>query len=410
MLQFLAGCKNHKRRAIEFSLKILKNNMKLESFEDKFKLMMLGGFASILIYSFQFALPQAFSVLSIAIIIAGAALTVGGLLGFLFGIPRTLRNDRLAVTVVEPGKTDASHRTQLAEDYAANTNLEQISDWFTKILVGVGLTQIPTIRQEMANLIAYLQPGFGNSSSFTAALLVYFCVSGFITGYLWTRLNLIGELRRAEQQNLTDRVEKLEEQREKDANALALVSQQLNPGNPEIPQDQLDTVISAASPVAKVAIFGQAHTLRAENWRHLRDKPRMERTIPIFRALVKSDTENRFHRSHGELGFALKDKAEPSPQDLQEAISELTKAINIRGNWQEKRWTSYEFVRAWCKIRLHAEEPSEKDAILRDLAIAVQGDMLREKMLEEPMNQFVKTWIDQHINGFDKLASYPTNR
>jgi hypothetical protein len=65
--------------------------------------------------------------------VASAAEVSGALLGFLFGIPRVLAADQ--------SRNHDSRRNQMSDAIIANTNLEQISDWLTKILVGVGLTQ-----------------------------------------------------------------------------------------------------------------------------------------------------------------------------------------------------------------------------------------------------------------------------
>jgi hypothetical protein len=87
-------------------------------------------------------------------------------------------------------------------DYRVNTNLEQISDWLTKILVGVSLTQIAEIRDGLVSLTAFAAQGLGPQSQgqvFAFALLSYSAVLGFLFGYLWTRLFLAGALRVADQ-------------------------------------------------------------------------------------------------------------------------------------------------------------------------------------------------------------------
>lgn len=123
------------------------------------------------------------TVLASALMVAGAATLSGGLLGFLFGVPRT--------APAEAGADDLL-RTQRSR-YRANTNLEQISDWLTKILVGVGLTQLSPMRRAAASLIAGLAPALGGgptSQVYGAALLVYFAVFGFLAAWLTTRLFL----------------------------------------------------------------------------------------------------------------------------------------------------------------------------------------------------------------------------
>src|SRR5689334_2047890 len=70
-----------------------------------------------------------------ALILSGASLFVGVLLGFLFGIPKTLRRN-----------PDPTAGGPLAEgDYQPNTNLEEISDWLTKLIVGIGLVELRRI-------------------------------------------------------------------------------------------------------------------------------------------------------------------------------------------------------------------------------------------------------------------------
>src|SRR4051812_22645802 len=75
--------------------------------------------------------------------VALAAATAGAVAGFIFGIPRSLQGDAPAADGVMRGAV-ATPRD--------NTNLEQISDWLTKILVGVGLTQIGHLGAALAGV------------------------------------------------------------------------------------------------------------------------------------------------------------------------------------------------------------------------------------------------------------------
>jgi hypothetical protein len=75
----------------------------------------------------------------------------------------------------------------------ANTNLEQISDWLTKILVGVGLTQFVPIVKAAGQLFTGLAPSFGGGevgAAFAGGLVLYMVTYGFATGWLFTRLFL----------------------------------------------------------------------------------------------------------------------------------------------------------------------------------------------------------------------------
>ena len=99
-----------------------------------------------------------------------ACLSAGGLLGFLFGIPQAY--------------TDAKGV------YRPSNSLEQIADWLTKIIVGLGLVEFNKIRAKLAEL--------GKTLSSTAPmipqlLVVMFSILGLVSAYTSTRL-YYGEL------------------------------------------------------------------------------------------------------------------------------------------------------------------------------------------------------------------------
>jgi len=99
----------------------------------------------------------------------GWIVSVGWLIGFLFGIPKVLQGDAAQSTATaasaqqgagagnaSPGATAAATRAQ-RNKYQVNTNLEQISDWLTKIIVGLGLInlkQVPELIQRLSNFMA----------------------------------------------------------------------------------------------------------------------------------------------------------------------------------------------------------------------------------------------------------------
>jgi hypothetical protein len=121
------------------------------------------------------------------LMVGGCAWSVGGLVGFLFGIPRTLSLPSGDLT------GDALSRDQL--QYRVNTNLEQISDWLTKILVGVGLAELHQLPGALRGTADYFAAAIGGRaavdlSGFVVALLVYFAIVGLMTGYLGTRVLL----------------------------------------------------------------------------------------------------------------------------------------------------------------------------------------------------------------------------
>lgn len=121
------------------------------------------------------------------LIVAGAAFFVGVLAGFVFGIPRTLQLDT-ARSASEPDPRGT---------YGANTNLEQISDWLTKILVGAGLVQLGALQGRLAEIgdttAAAMGSAAAGNSVVAQCIVLYFGICGFLLGYLWTRIYLTSE-------------------------------------------------------------------------------------------------------------------------------------------------------------------------------------------------------------------------
>ena len=134
------------------------------------------------------------SVLAVGLAAASAALVAGALLGFLFGLPRTLE------------------RSGSKARLAPNTNLDQISDWLTKILVGLGLVQLGKVTHGVGTIAASLAPGLGDgpgAKAFASALLIYSAGDGFLLGYIWTRVDLSRRFRQAAED--LDPIEKITE-------------------------------------------------------------------------------------------------------------------------------------------------------------------------------------------------------
>jgi len=203
----------------------------------------LIGFAVILIHGDNW---------TVAITAFGASMGLGGVLGFLFGIPGLPRGiehvDNLAVggqgASVSAGDTaaplNASHPAASVQPHVAPTaaaaseapmppanpvplnptrprlrslgatpppsNLEQVADWVTKLLLGGGLTQLQHIppkvwqwSRALAIGIAHIDPQASPAAAeqylqaqqaFAAGLLTYGFVLGFFAGFLITKLSL----------------------------------------------------------------------------------------------------------------------------------------------------------------------------------------------------------------------------
>jgi hypothetical protein len=122
----------------------------------------------------------------------------GALLGFLFGLPRSL-----------PATSD---RNRGLHGYLDNTNLLDVSDWLTKIIVGLSLVQIGKLPSAIGQLGRALAPALGyspdgkyacataaTSEGAIAGIGVTMCLTAlvfaFMIGYLWARVTFTRLLR-----------------------------------------------------------------------------------------------------------------------------------------------------------------------------------------------------------------------
>jgi hypothetical protein len=144
---------------------------------------------------------------------------LGAMIGFLFGMPRhTSDSPANAVTAATaavtalaaanvltpstPAAPDSTTLTTSATRVNVGTNLEEVADWLTKILLGAGLTQISnigTLLLSAAQKMPVSDPKFAAAlGPIVLAIWSYFFILGFFMGYLMTRLFLAGALVRAE--------------------------------------------------------------------------------------------------------------------------------------------------------------------------------------------------------------------
>jgi hypothetical protein len=160
----------------------------------------------------------------------GASLGTGGVLGFLFGVPSASKspvtvNNAGSVAVgtgddskttggnlnahvdaaTNPSTADADPVSPAPQSRYKTSNLEQVADWVTKLLLGGGLTQmqhIPPLVWRWAQIVAWGIVGGETVSdqrmraeqAFGGGLLVYGFVLGFFAGFLITKLQLGKEI------------------------------------------------------------------------------------------------------------------------------------------------------------------------------------------------------------------------
>lgn len=134
----------------------------------------------------------------VALMWALASLSAGGAVGFLFGIPRSAASNALDPTAPRaPPAAGATAQRGAKPALRPNTNLEEVSDWLTKIIVGLGLVNLKDIQGEVGRISANVAAGWTNIStaqgmSIATALVSAFAVVGFLGAYVYTRLFLQG--------------------------------------------------------------------------------------------------------------------------------------------------------------------------------------------------------------------------
>jgi hypothetical protein len=128
----------------------------------------------------------------------------------------------------------------------------------------------------------------------------------------------------------------------------------------------------------------------------------MERTIPVFEALIEADPT--MHQVHGQLGFALKDKTEP---DYARAIEELSKAIKLCNKDDEEGSSFYEFNRAIARMRVEPIEPNAASEIQDDLCVAAENDFILEIIKKDAE---ITDWLKKQSIDPLKLREHCTAR
>ncbi|MGE5098656.1 MAG: pYEATS domain-containing protein [Deltaproteobacteria bacterium] len=190
------------------------------------------AFAALLLAAYGVTI-KSYTLLTIEALIGTATLSVGGLLGFLFGIPRTTR-----MRTADSSGTDDTRRDAASTPYEPSNNLEQVADWLTKILVGVGLVELGTLGGALAKVgdqvAKALTPTPTGAAVVTEVIVITFATIGFLASFLWTRIYYGGIQARADSDIVNWVASKLEDQETRidraDKVAQKLASGKLIPG------------------------------------------------------------------------------------------------------------------------------------------------------------------------------------
>ncbi|MCZ8024759.1 MAG: hypothetical protein O9332_04655 [Microcystis sp. LE19-10.1B] len=176
-----------------------------------------------------------------------------------------------------------------------------------------------------------------------------------------------------------------------------LVNQQIQEGLNQSELSEMQEKLESATDDVKERAFNLAHDARSLGRRTLTFKDRVNRTIPIFEALVASDNNNASYNA--ELGYAY---ISSQPPDLDKAISYLDRAIELRipGASTEGDSWKYEMNRAIARIGLGNSQ--SRDDILKDLFAVEQRKGLAQAIDEyerdgvDGGNNSIKNWLIQN--------------
>jgi hypothetical protein len=117
-------------------------------------------------------------------LLAGAFFIGGALLGYLFGLR----------------PTSAAQNQPSSSPSPPHTNLEEIADWLTKLILGAGLVELTHLREPIRDFTVFIATGVNpplfsrgeryedpGSPAIAFAIISFFSASGLLYGYLWTR-------------------------------------------------------------------------------------------------------------------------------------------------------------------------------------------------------------------------------
>lgn len=259
-----------------------------------------------------------------ALLWATASLTVGGAIGFLFGIPRTRMSEasRSAEPTAAAGAVAATAGSgDSGYSFRPNTNLEEVSDWLTKIIVGLGLVNLKdadVVLDRIADNASKAMAAAGQAAPYSeaSALVVGFSVLGFLGAYLYTRLFLQGALIRSDKAGLDEAARRIKREMDQAASQVpeqAAANAEPTPAQIESGQ-RVAQVVSEnpqLDPAARLRELAREYeTLRGTMERSTARTQAMSRLVAQMRVLAMAASRTRidefaFSRSDGERLVAV---------------------------------------------------------------------------------------------------------
>jgi hypothetical protein len=186
-----------------------------------FVIVVIGLFALgallIILYVVSTAGPH-LRYISVGLFTACAAFLIGTVVGLVLAIPRFVSSGayRHQMTTPEFNQPSNQEPDSLSPDDAGpksgvprflpSTNLAEISDWLTKLLLGAGLVELTRLGQPLSELIDNVARGLGGTTAsggvtesavvIAGGILITYVALGFLGGYLTTSFWYAKGLRR----------------------------------------------------------------------------------------------------------------------------------------------------------------------------------------------------------------------
>jgi len=173
----------------------------------------LVGLAAIVVFSFS-TNGKHLQYVGVGILTALAATLTGTFFGFLVGVPRQVSSGSVRLgeaardarsgdggtpdagarnAGAAPDTTeDSRSRAGRAARFSQSTNLAEISDWLTKLLLGAGLVSLTKLGRPLGQLINRVAGGLvagdvtGTAKVMAGSIMIAYVILGFIVAYVIT--------------------------------------------------------------------------------------------------------------------------------------------------------------------------------------------------------------------------------
>jgi hypothetical protein len=193
MANLLTGSGGVIDTTIDIALKNLRSPIQTQRAINVILALCAFGIAVIGIFAVSLGPLLGFSFFAWSVLAAMASTFSGGVLGLLFGLPSARK--------VDARTTPAAAGQPVVMNYEESTSLEQISDWLTKIIVGLTLTQFATWSSAFDRLALTLThdllcPAQPSPCGYVpgASIVAGYALGGFVVAYMWTRRFFILEM------------------------------------------------------------------------------------------------------------------------------------------------------------------------------------------------------------------------